>query len=362
MMQRWWMHFPLCSWGWRQSVATATALHITGTLRGIPSFVLVALAVAIAIAIAIAISVAIADSVAVTVAVAHCRRCCCRPLPLWLLSIITTTISVAFLLSAIAIAIALAVGCCHLCHCQPSQLPSLLAITVVIAAGHFQDLLPWRGNNCIWTIFCFSWTVGSTLIKAGWLTRGQAAMANTSIGRQVASSEQLVREVAGSRGTAGGQQDGDIDWPWESCFVELLGYQPLTDGICDDVLDVVEGIAGETVLSHLLVLRNTVLKSLRGLGRSRLSKCDEKWTMRFYFNLRMNDPPLRNMCTLRRILHDVIVSSVLGLLQLGWNFYRASPTHVKFLLSTGVYIRHVCWGGTRSYPRSVGYCRYALIP
>ena len=32
------------------------------------------------------------------------------------------------------------------------------------------------------------------------------------------------------------------------CFVVLWGYQPLTDGICDDVLDVVEGIAGETVV------------------------------------------------------------------------------------------------------------------
>ncbi len=32
------------------------------------------------------------------------------------------------------------------------------------------------------------------------------------------------------------------------CFVCLLGYQPLTDGICDDVLDVIEGIAGETVI------------------------------------------------------------------------------------------------------------------
>jgi hypothetical protein len=30
------------------------------------------------------------------------------------------------------------------------------------------------------------------------------------------------------------------------CFVWLLGYQPLTDGICDDVLDVIEGIASET--------------------------------------------------------------------------------------------------------------------
>jgi hypothetical protein len=27
-----------------------------------------------------------------------------------------------------------------------------------------------------------------------------------------------------------------------------LGYQPLTDGVCDDVLDVVEGIAGLTVI------------------------------------------------------------------------------------------------------------------
>jgi hypothetical protein len=28
----------------------------------------------------------------------------------------------------------------------------------------------------------------------------------------------------------------------------LLGYQSLTDGICDDVLDVVEGIVSETVI------------------------------------------------------------------------------------------------------------------
>ena len=32
------------------------------------------------------------------------------------------------------------------------------------------------------------------------------------------------------------------------CFVRLLGYQPLIDGVCDDVLDVVEGIASETVI------------------------------------------------------------------------------------------------------------------
>ncbi len=32
------------------------------------------------------------------------------------------------------------------------------------------------------------------------------------------------------------------------CFVGLLGYQPLTDEVCDDVLDVVGGIASETVI------------------------------------------------------------------------------------------------------------------
>jgi hypothetical protein len=28
----------------------------------------------------------------------------------------------------------------------------------------------------------------------------------------------------------------------------MLGYQLLTDGVCDDVLDMVEGIASETVI------------------------------------------------------------------------------------------------------------------
>ncbi len=28
----------------------------------------------------------------------------------------------------------------------------------------------------------------------------------------------------------------------------LLGYQLLTDGVCDDMLDMVEGIDGETVI------------------------------------------------------------------------------------------------------------------
>jgi hypothetical protein len=36
-------------------------------------------------------------------------------------------------------------------------------------------------------------------------------MANTSVGQGAASSERLVREVAGGRGAAGGQKGGDVD-------------------------------------------------------------------------------------------------------------------------------------------------------
>ncbi len=32
------------------------------------------------------------------------------------------------------------------------------------------------------------------------------------------------------------------------CFAGLLGCLPLTDGLCDDVLDVVKGVASETVI------------------------------------------------------------------------------------------------------------------
>jgi hypothetical protein len=96
-------------------------------------------------------------------------------LPLRLLSTITATVSVASPSAiAVAIPVALAVGRCHLCHCWPSQLPSPLAITITIVIGHFQELLPWRGKNCIQPIeakntylFYFVWTVGGALIKAG---------------------------------------------------------------------------------------------------------------------------------------------------------------------------------------------------
>jgi hypothetical protein len=69
-------------------------------------------------------------------------------------------------------------------------------------------------------------------------------MANTSVGQQAASSERLVREVAGSRGAARGSRVETLTDHGRCCLVVLLGYQPLTDGVCDDVLDMVEGIAG----------------------------------------------------------------------------------------------------------------------
>jgi hypothetical protein len=63
---------------------------------------------------------------------------------------IATALSVA-LPSAIAVAITvtLTIGHCHLHHRWPSQLQSPLAITVTVAIGHFRELLPWCGKNCI---------------------------------------------------------------------------------------------------------------------------------------------------------------------------------------------------------------------
>ncbi len=213
MMQRWWMHFPLCPWGWRQCVAPAIALHIAGTWRGNPAFVITTLAMAVAIVIAVAISVIIANSVTIVVAIAHCR--CRRPLPLRLPLTIAATVSVV-LPSAIAVtvAIALAIGHCHLHHCWPSQLPSPLAITITITDGHFRELLPWRGKNCIRPIeaknahpilFCLDSgrrTDQSRMTDQVSSSNGQHQHRAAS-GEQWAASEGSGWQQGGSRGAAG---------------------------------------------------------------------------------------------------------------------------------------------------------------
>ncbi len=73
-------------------------------------------------------------------------------------------------------------------------------------------------------------------------------MGNTSVGWQVASSKQ--RAACGGSGCwqQGGSRVETLPDHGRCCFVVFLGCQQLTDGICDDVLDVVEGIAGETVI------------------------------------------------------------------------------------------------------------------
>jgi hypothetical protein len=65
--------------------------------------------------------------------------------------------------------------------------------------------------------------------------------------RQAASSKQQAASE-GSGWQQGGSMVETLPEHGRCCFVVLLGWQPLTDGICDDVLDVVEGIAGETVI------------------------------------------------------------------------------------------------------------------
>ncbi len=65
--------------------------------------------------------------------------------------------------------------------------------------------------------------------------------------RWLASGKQQVASGGSSR-QQGGSRVETLTHHGRRCFVLLLGYQSLTDGICDDVLDVVEGIAGETVI------------------------------------------------------------------------------------------------------------------
>jgi hypothetical protein len=173
---------------------------------------MVALAVAVSFAIAVSTSDSDSAAIAITVAVAiahrHCR--CHGPL-LQLPWTIAAAISDA-LPSAIAVAVALAVGHCHLRHWWPSQLPSLSAIIVAMplaiskscCLGMARIVFDQLKQRML-TLFYFVGTVGHVLIKAGWVTRCWAAMANTSVGRRAASSEQLVRELAGGWGAAGSE-------------------------------------------------------------------------------------------------------------------------------------------------------------
>jgi hypothetical protein len=179
----------------------------------------------------------------ITVAVSH--------LPLQLPSTITTAVSVA-LPPAIAIAVTLAIGHCCLRHHRPSQLPSPSGITVTIAVGHFQELLPWRGKNCIRPIEAKNAYLILYCSDSGRCTdqsrmTDQVSSSNGQHQRWSASGKQQAASGANGRQQGGSRVETLTDHG-RCCFVVLLGYQPLADGICDNVLDVVEGIAGETVI------------------------------------------------------------------------------------------------------------------
>ncbi len=57
----------------------------------------------------------------------------------------------------------------------------------------------------------------------------------------------------------------------------LLGYQPLTDDVCDDVLDVVEGIAGETVIEltrEKKGLKKYMIQTRKCIHKKESESCD----------------------------------------------------------------------------------------
>jgi hypothetical protein len=75
----------------------------------------------------------------------------------------------------------------------------------------------------------------------------QASSGNGQHQHWAASSKQQAA-YGGSGWQQGGSRVEMLPDHGRCCFVGLLGCLPLTDGICDDVLDVVGGIAAETVI------------------------------------------------------------------------------------------------------------------
>jgi hypothetical protein len=157
----------------------------------------------------------------------HCHQRCHHncPSPLPLPSVIAIAVTVNHHrrhLCCVAIS-----HCCRrhpCCWPLPSPSPSTIAVAIAVghhhrhAVGHFQELLPWRGKNCIQPIeaknaylilFCKN---SGWCIDQRWMT-DQVSSSNGQHQRWGASGEQqaLVREVAGSRGAAGGQKIGDVD-------------------------------------------------------------------------------------------------------------------------------------------------------
>ncbi len=164
------------------------------------------------------------------------------------------TAAVSFALpSAITIAIALAIGHCRLHHHWHLQSPSPLAITIAIPIAHCRELLHWHGENSIHTILAnnaylilFCLDIGRRTDQS-WMT-DQASSGDGQHQRWAVSGKQQAANGGSGCWQQGGSRVETLPDHGRCCFVGLLGCLPLTDGVFDDVLDVVEGIAGETVI------------------------------------------------------------------------------------------------------------------
>jgi hypothetical protein len=73
-----------------------------------------------------------------------------------------------------------------------------------------------------------------------------------------ASSKQRAANGGSGCWQQGGSRVETLPDHGRCCFVGLLGCLPLTDGICDDVLDVVEVIASETVIELMQAAKRII--------------------------------------------------------------------------------------------------------
>jgi hypothetical protein len=153
--------------------------------------------------------------------------------------------------SAIAVAIALAVGHCCLCHHWSLQSPSPSTITVAVTINNCQELLPWPGKNCHCHLNnlskeCLPYFILFGQWAAHWSKPDDWPGVKQQWPTPALGGER--RAANGLWGAAGGSRVEKLPDHGRCCFVVLLGWQPLTDGVCDDVLDVVKGIAGKTMI------------------------------------------------------------------------------------------------------------------
>ncbi len=229
MTQHWWMHFPLCQWGWRQGVALPQHCTLPAhevailplSLLPLPWPSPLQLPLPSPLLLPTTLPLPLLSPNAVVIAVGHCRCGCrqpsmppsllhCRqPLPLPLL-----------LPLPLAIAVSITVGHWSYHRHRPSPLP--LPLVKSCCLGTVRIVFDQLKQRMLTYFILFGhwvahWSKPDDWIGVEWQWPTPA----------LGGERQALSGVAGSRGAAGGQQGGNIDWPCEVLFCCVVGVSAI---------------------------------------------------------------------------------------------------------------------------------------